>query len=70
MGYSIRTSRYRYTEWRDFRTLDVVATELYDHRSDPRETNNVINDAKAGLRRQLARQLNSVISRQALPEQN
>ena len=70
MGYSIRTSRYRYTEWRDFRTLNVVATELYDHHSDPRETNNVINDAKAGLRRQLARQLNSVISKQALPEQN
>jgi len=41
MGYSIRTDRYRYTEWRDFQTAAVQATELYDHRSDPQEMTNL-----------------------------
>ena len=41
MGYSMRTDRYRYTEWRDFKTGDVVARELYDHAHDPRETVNL-----------------------------
>jgi iduronate 2-sulfatase len=42
MGVSARTDRYRYTEWRDFKTGEVVACELYDHRQDPRETRNVV----------------------------
>ena len=41
MGYSMRTARYRYTEWRDFETGKVLATELYDHGTDPHETQNV-----------------------------
>lgn len=40
MGFSIRTADYRYTEWRDFRTNQLVARELYDHRSDPGENRN------------------------------
>lgn len=43
MGYSIRTDRFRYTEWRDFATGAVKARELYDHRDDPGETHNVIS---------------------------
>jgi iduronate 2-sulfatase len=43
MGYSIRTDRYRYTEWRDFATGAVKARELYNHREDPDETQNVIS---------------------------
>ncbi len=31
MGYSMRTDRYRYIEWRDFGTGEVVDRELYDH---------------------------------------
>src|SRR5688572_31340024 len=50
MGYSIRTERYRYTEWQsDWRTPDgakVVARELYDHHSDPRETCNIADRAE------------------------
>ncbi|MCZ6793686.1 MAG: sulfatase [Planctomycetota bacterium] len=42
MGCSVRTRRYRYTEWRDFRTGKVLARELYDHRRDPRESRNVV----------------------------
>ena len=43
MGYSIRTERFRYTEWRDFATKEVKARELYDHQDDPGETRNVIS---------------------------
>ena len=43
MGYSIRTERYRYTEWRDFETERVRAREFYDQQSDPGETVNIAN---------------------------
>lgn len=46
MGYSIRTKRYRYTEWRDYQSAIVKARELYDHLPDPAETNNVVNVAR------------------------
>jgi len=41
MGYSIRTERYRYPEWRAFRERKVLARELYDHETDPQETKNL-----------------------------
>lgn len=41
MGYAIRTDRYRYVEWRNFKTDKVKATELYDHQTDPTEVNNI-----------------------------
>ncbi len=44
-GCSIRTSRFRYIEWRDQKTGAVVARELYDHSQDPGETMNVVADA-------------------------
>src|SRR5687767_10068839 len=40
MGYSIRTDRHRYTEWRGPDGA-ILARELYDHQADPRETVNV-----------------------------
>ncbi len=46
MGCSVRTSDHRYTEWRDCKTGEVVARELYDHRSDPRETKNVAGSSE------------------------
>ncbi len=36
-GYSIRTDRYRYTEWDEGRE----GVELYDHKNDPEEFNNL-----------------------------
>ncbi|WP_417391450.1 sulfatase [Gimesia sp.] len=42
MGVSVRTPRYRYTEWRNFKTGKVIARELYDHTSDPAENTNII----------------------------
>jgi iduronate 2-sulfatase len=41
MGYSVRTQRFRYTEWIDWKTGKMVAQELYDHRIDSLETRNV-----------------------------
>lgn len=45
MGYSMRTSRYRFTCWvdRDDHTK-VDAIELYDHKTDPQENVNIAGD--------------------------
>lgn len=50
MGYSIKTQRYRYTEWVKFFpnnfTIDwnnVYGKELYDHLIDPEENMNLID---------------------------
>ncbi len=48
MGYSIRTERFRYTEWREFKTGHVIARELYDHQTDPGENENVIGEKVYG----------------------
>jgi iduronate 2-sulfatase len=45
MGRSVRTKRYRYTEWREFESGKLVARELYDHQIDPLETVNVASKA-------------------------
>ncbi|SNR78029.1 Arylsulfatase A [Lutibacter agarilyticus] len=53
MGYSIRTDRYRYTEWHNdgyrsftpYKEERILARELYDYEVDPLETKNLINDA-------------------------
>jgi uncharacterized sulfatase len=42
MGYSVRTERWRYTEWDDGRK----GLELYDEAKDPRELNNLANNPK------------------------
>ena len=42
MGYSMRTDRYRYTEWQKRDNPDeIVARELYDEQADPMETVNL-----------------------------
>jgi iduronate 2-sulfatase len=46
MGYSIRTPRYRYTEWRQAGNGKPAARELYDHDTDPAESVNLIDDPK------------------------
>ncbi len=43
MGYTMRTERYRYTEWRDRKSGEPRAWELYDHQKDSQENVNVIN---------------------------
>ncbi len=51
-GYSIRTDRYRYTEWlengyksyKPYNIENKMASELYDYESDPLETRNLVDD--------------------------
>lgn len=58
MGYAIRTDRYRYVEWRKRKAEEVVARELYDHKTDAQESRNVAADpANRDLVAKLAKQL-------------
>ena len=43
-GWSVRTDRWRYTEWDEGRQ----GIELYDHQNDPGETNNLAHDPRHG----------------------
>lgn len=63
MGYSLRTKRYRYTEWVYFQDLTpkwdkLVAAEMYDHHIDPLESLNLagrsgLENIQEHLRKQL-----------------
>ena len=44
MGYTLRTDRWRYTEWFDTRARKVVAQELYDHQNTQTPDRNVVGD--------------------------
>jgi len=44
MGYSVKTPDFNYTEWVKLNSGEVLDRDLYDHRNDPRETVNVVND--------------------------
>ncbi len=56
-GYSIRTERWRYTQWLK-PDGERVAEELYDHEADPAETRNAAADpAHAEVIQDLRRQL-------------
>ena len=55
----MRTDRWRYTEWIDRKSREVVARELYDHLNDPAENENVAEKTDneplvEGLSKQLA----------------
>jgi arylsulfatase A-like enzyme len=44
MGYSMRTDRYRFTQWvKREDSSQVDAVELYDHQTDPQEDENIAN---------------------------
>jgi iduronate 2-sulfatase len=52
MGYTIRTKRFRYTEWigdyysaeKPYSQAKILASEMYDYKKDPLETKSVIGD--------------------------
>lgn len=47
MGYGMRTDQYRMVVWKDYRddNAEPVFIELFDHKTDPSETNNIAEDA-------------------------
>ena len=66
MGYTMTTSKYRYTEWvrvtyeptfqQDWST--VYEAELYDHTNDPEENHNVADESHyAHIKDQLSLEL-------------
>ncbi|GFY72761.1 iduronate 2-sulfatase [Trichonephila inaurata madagascariensis] len=65
MGYSIRTVRFRYTEWVRFDKDNfkpdwpvIISRELYDHKYDPNEMNNVCDsDEYANMVIELSRKI-------------
>ncbi len=70
MGYSMRTDRYRYIEWRDFATGELKDQELYDHQAagdqggfQPNlgtpETKNIAEEVDPSLLAKLSQQLQS-----------
>lgn len=57
-GYSLRTPRWRYTEW----AKGEQGRELYDHDADPRELTNLAADpAHAETITQLSKQLREAV---------
>lgn len=57
MGYSMRTDRYRFTEWAGANG-ELFGVELYDHQTDPGETQNLANRPEnLGLVEELRKQL-------------
>ena len=60
MGYTMKTDRYRYTEWRNKSSGAVYARELYDHLTDPEENYNIAGRPEnAGLVLELAAALDA-----------
>ncbi|MFQ6132848.1 MAG: sulfatase [Armatimonadota bacterium] len=59
MGYSMKTDRYRYTEW--IRAgEEVVAVELYDHQTDPAENVNIaVESPDKALLEELSKRLHA-----------
>lgn len=64
MGYSVRTERYRYTEWQDYVSGEKVAVELYDHEKDGKETTNLADQKAYGP---VVEQLSKVVRKLNLP---
>ena len=60
-GYSLRTDRYRYTEW----DSGKQGLELYDHQTDPQEFTNLAKDPKhADTIKQLSAKLQQLVTAQ------
>ncbi|MBX6311711.1 MAG: sulfatase [Isosphaeraceae bacterium] len=55
MGYSVRTTVGRYTEWRDWTTGRLLGAEYYDHTRDPDELMNRLDDANGSAALMAAR---------------
>jgi len=73
MGYSLRTERYRYTEWhkksyrsyKPYKEENIVGRELYDYQKNPLETKNLVNDsAYQAIVKDLKQKLNKFLNKE------
>ncbi len=63
MGYALKTDRWSYHEWRDFRTGRMVGQELYDRQTDPLESRNLAGTVEpAAVIPALAEQLDELVN--------
>jgi iduronate 2-sulfatase len=46
MGYSIRTPEYRFTQWVDHNTKEILSEEIYDLNKDLYQRNNLIKQSR------------------------
>jgi iduronate 2-sulfatase len=64
-GYSLRTPRWRYTEW----DRGAAGRELYNHDNDPRELTNLVeNDEHKAAREELAVALKDAVASTLPPD--
>jgi len=64
MGYSMRTERYRYTEWIEWESGEIIARELYDHKTDPEEMLNIARNEELGsLIQQLSQDMKNYVKK-------
>jgi arylsulfatase A-like enzyme len=62
-GYSLRTERYRYSQWGEGGGL---GEELYDYDQDPRELRNLAKDQQAkDLKSGLQKRLQQIVKARA-----
>ena len=67
MGCSVRTAQVRYTEWRDWKTGETIARELYDSANDPAEMHNALGAPQlAAAQRDAA----AILARQFPPQKH
>jgi iduronate 2-sulfatase len=57
MGCSVRTALVRYTEWRDWKTGETVARELYEEADEPAETRNLVDEPRLAAAQREAERL-------------
>ena len=57
MGVSVRTAKVRYTEWRDWKSGEVTASEMYEDADEPAETKSVVDDPRFSSAKEEARQM-------------
>jgi iduronate 2-sulfatase len=61
MGYSLRTEKWRYTEWIQTKTRKVLSTELYDQSKGSLVDSNVVSEPQhKDLVAQLSKKLDAL----------
>lgn len=46
MGYAVRTDNFRYVQWKDWKSGEILEEELYDQSADPHEMRNIAKNEK------------------------